>query len=74
MITMITATTIHNAITEKRKEMQKMLQWGKLNVDNCWQFKYLGSIYEVGGGEMTDVKKTNCDGKVAIREDETHME
>ena len=49
-----------DAIIEKRKEMQKKMpkaKWGEKEADNCWLFKYLGSIYEAGGGEMTDVKR-----------------
>ena len=30
--------------------------WGDKEAANSWQFKYLGSIYEAGGDEMTDVK------------------
>ena len=40
--------------------MQKLLlkaRWGEQEAENCWDFKYLGSIYEAEGGEMTDVKK-----------------
>ena len=73
---MTTTTAIHDAITEKRKEMQKLLpkvQWGRLSADNCWQLKYLGSIYEAGGGELADVKRRIAMAKQR-REDETHME
>ena len=31
--------------------------WGEKAADNCWHFKYLGAIYEAGGGEMTDVRR-----------------
>ena len=30
---------------------------GELVVTNCWDFKYLGSIFEDGGGQMCDVKR-----------------
>ena len=28
----------------------------ELSADNSWLFKYLGSIFELGGGHMTDVR------------------
>ena len=56
----ITRTAKIDAVVEKRKEMQKLLpkvMWGEKAADNSWHFKYLGAIYEAGGGEMTDVRR-----------------
>ena len=58
--TVVTATAMADAIIGKRKEMQNKMsktKWGEKEADNCWLFKYLDSIYEAGGGEMTDVKR-----------------
>ena len=55
----VTATAVKDAILEKRKQMQKSLpkaMWGKLAAKNAWHVKYLGSIFEAGGGQMADVR------------------
>ena len=44
---------------EKIKVMQNDLpkgRWGEHEADNTLLFNYLGSIFEAGGGEMTDVR------------------
>ena len=54
-----TATAVKDETLEKRKEMQKRLskvKWGELEIRNSWRFKYLGSIFEAGGGCMADVR------------------
>ena len=53
-----TATAVKDEILEKHKEMQKSLskvKWDEMEIKNSWCFKYLGSIFEAGGGCMTDV-------------------
>ena len=35
--------------------MQKV-RWGEQDVRNCWQFEYLGSIFQADGDHMPDVK------------------
>ena len=56
----ITQTAKVDAVLEKRKAMQNALpkvRWGEREADNTWQFKYLGSIFEAGGGDMADVRR-----------------
>ena len=31
------------------------LKWGEQEADNCWQFVYLGSVFQADGDVMTDV-------------------
>ena len=55
----ITETAVKDAKLEKRKEMQKLLpraKWGEKEAKNAWHTKYLGSIFEAGGGQMADVR------------------
>ena len=33
------------------------VQWGDIQIDNCWHFKYLGAQFEAGGGQLYDVRK-----------------
>ena len=54
-----TKTAVKEAVLKKRTEMQKELpkvKWGELEIENSWRFKYLGSIFEAGGGCMADVR------------------
>ena len=54
-----TRTAVIDATTAKRKEQQKLLQkvkWGEEEAENQWRSKYLGSIFEAGGGQMADVQ------------------
>ena len=56
---MKTRTAVIDAITAKRKEQQKLLpsvKWDEKESENQWRSKYLGSIFEAGGGQMTDVQ------------------
>ena len=56
----VTETAKKDAKLEKRKEMQKLLpkaKWGDQEADNAWHTKYLGSIFEAGGGMMADVRR-----------------
>ena len=44
---------------EKRKKMQNDLphvKWGSKEARNEWHSKYLGSLFEAGGGQMVDVR------------------
>ena len=54
-----TKTVTADAKLAKRKRMQKQLsnaKWGELEAENAWHIKYLGSIFEAGGGQMADVR------------------
>ena len=45
---------------QKRKKMQDLLpkvKWEDKEASNTWQFKYLGSLFEAGGGDMADVRR-----------------
>ena len=53
-------TAVRDAKTEKRKKQQKLLpmvRWGEKDVQNCWRFPYLGSLFEAGGDNMPDVSR-----------------
>ena len=55
-----TTTAKADAILHKRKMQQDSLpkvRWGDTEADNCWLFKYLGSVFEAGGSHMPDVKR-----------------
>ena len=55
----VTKTAVEDAILERRKEEQATLpkvMWGEQETTNSWRNKYLGSIFEAGGGCLTDVK------------------
>ena len=54
-----TRTSVVDAITVKRNAQQKLLpkvNWNDEEAENQWHSKYLGFIFEAGGGQMTDVK------------------
>ena len=54
-----TRTAVIDAITAKRKEQQKLLptvKWDNEEAQNTWRAKYLGSTFEAGGDQMTDVQ------------------
>ena len=56
----VTDTAKVDAIQQKRKAMQNLLpkvKWEDIEADNTWQFAYLGSIFEAGGGDMPDVRR-----------------
>ena len=56
----VTDTAKVDAIQQKRKAMQNLLpkvKWEDTEADNTWQFAYLGSIFEAGGGDMPDVRR-----------------
>ena len=56
----MTAKAAADAIQQKRKSMQDLLpkvKWGNIEADNTWQFIYLGSLFEAGGGDMPDVRR-----------------
>ena len=47
------------AKVKKRKDQQKSLSkvmWGSQAAENAWQSKYLGSIFEARGSQMSDVR------------------
>ena len=55
-----TMTAYADAILQKRRDEQEKLQkvkWSDTEAGNAWLFKYLGSIFEAGGGCMTDVRR-----------------
>ena len=55
----VTKTAVSDAILEKRKEEQTELpkvMWGDQEAKNAWRNKYLGSIFEAGGGCLADVR------------------
>ena len=55
----ITKTAVAAAKVKKRKAEQDLLpkvKWGSQEAANAWQSKYLGSIFEAGGSQMTDVR------------------
>ena len=45
----------HKKMSELQHELSKV-KWGQKEADNCWQFCYLGTIFEAGGGQMADVR------------------
>ena len=56
----VTKTAQEDARHKKMTEMQNQLpkvKWGQKEADNCWQFCYLGAIFEAGGGQMADVRR-----------------
>ena len=56
----VTSTAVKVTKLKKRTEIQDALpkvRWGELEADNTWRFRYLGSIFEAGGGQMTDVER-----------------
>ena len=45
---------------DKLKDRQKELdtvKWGKKAIQNCWQFIYLGSVFQCDGDHMPDVQR-----------------
>ena len=53
-------TTVKATKVKKRTEMQDALskvRWGEMEADNVWRFRYLGSIFEAGGGQMADMER-----------------
>ena len=58
--TKVTATAAVDAVLQKRKKMQDLLpkvKWEDKEASNTWQFKYLGSLFEAGGGDIADVRR-----------------
>ena len=58
--THVTKTAVAAVIAEKRKKMQNSwpkVKWGSVEVDNWWQSKYLGVIFQADGGQFTDVMR-----------------
>ena len=55
----VTKTAYKDAEIQMRKAEQDKLpkvKWGEVEARNEWRSKYLGSIFEAGGGCMTDIK------------------
>ena len=55
-----TTTAVRDAKAEKRKQQQKSLptvRWHEKEVQTSWRFPYLGSLFEAGGGNMSDVHR-----------------
>ena len=42
---------------EKLQSLLPKVKWGDKEADNCWWFRYLGSIFEAGGSQMADVQR-----------------
>ena len=56
----VTETAREDARHKKISELQNSLpkvKWGQEEADNCWQFHYLGAIFEAGGSQMADVRR-----------------
>ena len=55
----VTKTAIEDTIMRRRTEEQAEIpkvKWGDQETTNAWRTKYLGSMFEAGGGCMGDVK------------------
>ena len=51
------------------------VHWGDKPAENCWQFEYLGSIFEAGGDQMPDARAPeNRHGKAEIWENAACVE
>ena len=61
------AWTKHRANLTARKDIEKdkheaaqdkmpKVKWGNENVANCWQFPYLGSLFQPDGDQMPDIR------------------
>ena len=44
----------HDKLKRRQQELPKV-RWGEKEVDNCYRFIYLGSIFQVDGDHMSDV-------------------
>ena len=56
----VTPSAVAKATLHKRIELQKelpMVAWGEQKVENNWQFKYLGALFEAGGSHLPDVAR-----------------
>ena len=59
---------------EEQEELPKV-KWGDEEVSNSWRTRYLGSIFEAGGGCMTDIKaRAASNGEATIWEAQAYME
>ena len=38
------------------QERLPKVKWGDEDVDNCWQFPYLGSLFQPDGDQMPDIR------------------
>ena len=55
-----TKSAERDAIQDERKRQQDLeehVMWGREKADNCWQFIYLGSVFQADGDVMPDVKR-----------------
>ena len=55
----VTATVVSDAKTKKWIKMQELLpkvKWSVKEIMKVWRFRYRGSIFEVGGNQMTNVR------------------
>ena len=44
----------------KERKMQEQLpvvRWGQIQADNCWQFEYLGAIFQADGDQLPDIRR-----------------
>ena len=73
----VTAMAVKAAKLKKRTAMQDAMpkvRWGEQEADNAWRSRYLGSIFEAGGGQMADVERDMNITKPNLRETvKSHM-
>ena len=43
-------------LEERQNNLEKVF-WGEKQVDNCWVFEYLGSLFQADGDQSTDIKR-----------------
>ena len=62
----VTKSTVTAATVAKRVDMQKLLptvKWGDKEARNSWLFKYMGAMFEAGGGQLADVSRRTAMAK-----------
>ena len=42
---------------EERQDKLEKVFWGEQQVDNCWIFEYLGSLFQADGDQTPDIKR-----------------
>ena len=52
----MTEAAVKDVILNKRKAELPKVKWGDEVTTNAWRTKYLDSMFEAGGGCITDVK------------------
>ena len=62
----VAKSAVSAATVAKRVDMQKLLptvKWGDKEARNSWLFKYLGAMFEAGGGQLADVRRRTAMAK-----------